>query len=113
MLSPHADRRPAPACDPGWLLHRTLAAETATAESTAEEAVLAWLMRLPMDVDPARAAADLLPRLPRAAADTMDTRGARVLALLDEIQAYPVRRLHGMPRRRHRPAGARRRRAMA
>jgi hypothetical protein len=103
MLSPAESLQDAPPrFDPGWLIHRTL--DTPRAETpedaapSAEDAVLAWLVRLPEAMDPATAAGDLL-RAYRPGIVT-DPLAARVFALLEEIETYPRARLNRMPRGR-------------
>jgi hypothetical protein len=92
----------APRFDPGWLIQRTLdtprADEAAEAAPAAEDAVLAWLVRLPEAMDPATAAGDLLQAYrPGIVTDPL---AARVFALLEEIQSYPRPRLDRMARGR-------------
>lgn len=115
MTTPQA---PAPWFDPGWLIHRTLALvpdTTANAvpadtppeplEATAEDAIVAWLLRLPDDRDPALAARELLDAYSPALA-AGDPMADRLNVRLAQVAAYPRERLarvHAGGRRRRRP----------
>ena len=101
MLSPavREHERP-PAYDPGWLIHRTLDETADHAGASAEDAVLAWLVRLPDDTDPADAAGDILMAYAPAPGDDRDALAARIFALLAEIRDYPRSRLARVPRAR-------------
>lgn len=94
---------PAPWFDPGWLIRRTLAAEAeAEPSGAAEDALLAWLIRLPDEHDPADAAARVLA-VYRPVTPRHDALAQRLFELLDQTQRYPRRHLLRMHRdRRHR-----------
>jgi len=101
MLSPAVrEHEQPPGYDPGWLIHRTLDETADRTGARAEDAVLAWLVRLPDDTDPADAAGDILAAYapdPTAQGDDLAT---RVFALLAEIRDYPRGRLARVPRAR-------------
>jgi hypothetical protein len=101
MLSPatRAHERP-PAYDPGWLIHRTLDETADRTGASAEDAVLAWLVRLPDDTDPADAAADIIAAYAPERDDGGDHLATRIFALLAEIRDYPRSRLARLPRAR-------------
>lgn len=99
MLSPAETEGPAPpAFDPGWLIQRALDPEAAESGATAEDAILAWLVRLPEDLDPADAAAALLEAYAPTAPDDALTR--RILAHMAAVRDYPQGRLAQLPRDR-------------
>jgi hypothetical protein len=101
MLSPptRAHERP-PAYDPGWLIHRTLDETADRTGASAEDAVLAWLVRLPDDTDPADAARDILAVYAPTHVDAGDDVARRIFALLAEVRDYPRGRLARVPRTR-------------
>ncbi len=72
----------------------------------AENAVLSWLIALPQEIDPARAAAMLGTLPPFAEADPQSGETGRLTALLREIACYPAERLGASRRRRLRIAQA-------
>ena len=86
--------------DPGWLIWRTLDAGLDDRPGSAEDALLAWIVRLPSERDPAEAAGAVLDRY----ADGLGDPGAtRLTALLEETQSYTRTRLAAMgPGRRRR-----------
>jgi hypothetical protein len=99
MLSPQKTHGPAPpAFDPGWLIQRTFDAAPTADGATAEDAVLAWLVRLPDGLDPAEAAAALLDAYAPTAPDDPLTR--RILARIAEVRDFPCDRLARLPRTR-------------
>lgn len=67
----------------------------------AEDVLLAWLLRLPDGVDPARAAGRLL-----AGAEPGRAGNQRLLALLAEVACWPMRRLGRLQRRQPSARGA-------
>ncbi|RDD61162.1 hypothetical protein [Ferruginivarius sediminum] len=102
VSQPKADER-APWFDPGWLIRRALAAGPGEPAARAEDALLAWLVRLPVECDPADAADKALDAYDRR--DGTFGRGARrLLALLEETRYYTRQRLTRVRRvrRRHR-----------
>lgn len=94
--------RPAPWFDPGWHIWRGLR----TAEASAEDAYLLWLLRLPDEQDPAAAADRVLAAYaPSAEADLAvlcrdAPEAARLLTLMEQTRSYPRGRLAGYPRGR-------------
>ncbi len=84
-------------CDPEAMVKDALALP---GEAGAEELFVAWVLRLPVEIDAADAAVVLLHAyrdLPRRGG-----LGRRVSALLREAQSYPRERLATLPRRRSR-----------
>ncbi len=109
MLSPADAHGPTPpSFDPGWLILRTLDGAPAAHGATAEDALLAWLVRLPAGMDPADAAAALLESYAPTAPD--DALSRRILERMAEVRDYPRDRLTRLPRARQ---GRRARRASA
>jgi hypothetical protein len=83
-------------CDPEAMVKDALALP---GEGRAEDLFVAWVLRLPVEIDAADAATVLLHAyrdLPRRGG-----LGRRVSALLHEAQAYPRERLADLPRPRH------------
>jgi len=107
---------PPPWFDPGWLIQRTLewmaapptgdapAPTPSEAEASAEDALVAWLLRLPDSQDPAEAARELLDAYAPALA-AGDPLATRLSGRLREVAAYPRTRLAHLhrPRRRKPP----------
>lgn len=99
MLNPVEENTAGPpSYDPGWLIQRTLDAAAEAAPASAEDAIIAWLVRLPDGVDPAHAAAAVLRAYGPRAPDDPLTR--RILARMAEIRDYPQDRLARLPRTR-------------
>lgn len=105
MSAAPAHGEPAPWFDPGWLIRRTLTAEAEDAPGVAEDALMAWLVRLSEEHDPAEAAAGVLRAYGPSAPDD-DPLADRLFALLHETSRFSSDRLARMqPRRRaQRPA---------
>ena len=91
------DNAAAPWFDPGWLIRRTLDAGLDDVDGSAEDALLAWIVRLPAERDPAEAAGRVLDRY----ADGLSAASAtRLTALLQETRHYtPDRLAQVRPRR--------------
>lgn len=96
----------APEFDPGWLLRRTLHVTPGKSGASPEEAIVAWLVRLPDDIEPAEAAGDVMRAY--ATPPGTDPVGTRLFELLDEIQRFPQERLTRMSRAPGRRGRARR-----
>ena len=111
------DDAPPPWFDPGRLIERTLDWMAASqdepdtapapheAEASAEDALVAWLLRLPDSQDPAHAARELLNAY-APALDAGDPLAVRLSLRLRDVAAYPrerLARIH-LGRRRGRPA---------
>jgi hypothetical protein len=79
------------ACDPRRLIRDALAGAGGTADWSARELYLAWLLDLPVEIDAAHAAALLLSRTRPPAAT--DRPAQDLLALLRTTTAYPRERL--------------------
>lgn len=84
-----------PAYDPGGLIRHSLdMTQSVDAQSGPEDAVLAWLVRLPDDIDPATAAAELLQDYRPSTG--VDAFASRLFELLEEIRRFPRTRLGSM-----------------
>ncbi|NMM44460.1 hypothetical protein HH303_08210 [Rhodospirillaceae bacterium KN72] len=91
---------PVAIADPQQCLTALFEMDTTLPDGFAETAILSWLISLPSEIDPARAAATLgsLPRI--AGAQGGET--GRISQLLREIARYPAEKLAATGRRGHR-----------
>lgn len=89
----------APWFDPGWLIWRTMMVDAGDPPGAAEDALLAWLLRLPDGQDPAQAAGAVL-RAYDPAGDSSTPLVRNLFVLLEQTRSYPRHRLeqmHGTP----------------
>ena len=91
---------PAAIADPQQCLTALFEMETTLPDGFAETAILSWLISLPSETDPARAAATL-GSLPRIAGARGGETG-RISELLKEIARYPAEKLAATRRRGNR-----------
>ena len=91
---------PVAIADPQQCLTALFEMDTTLPDGFAETAILSWLISLPSDTDPARAAAALgtLPRI----AEAQGGETGRISELLKEIARYPAEKLAATRRRSNR-----------
>ncbi|HXH02039.1 MAG TPA: hypothetical protein VNN09_01845 [Candidatus Competibacteraceae bacterium] len=98
--------------DPKAVLRQALSAGPGWAAPSAHDYLLIWLVGLPADIDPARAAGSVLPLL-FPGGSTGKGLDAQLYGLLQSVACYPRDALAGWPRRRRLRAGDRCRRPAA
>lgn len=98
---PSQTDKPAPWYDPDGLLQGTLTARPGHPADAAEDTLLAWLLRLPDELDPAEAAESAL-RAFAPAGRRLNEDARRLTVLLEETRRYPRQRLARVATRRRR-----------